>query len=61
MRLKVWRDKSAHEVSDVLVAINGVTVSSVEQVRRLMDKKPKSVALLILHDGERIFVPVELD
>jgi serine protease Do len=46
---------------DVLLAINGVTVNSVEQVRRLMDKKPRSVALLILHDGDRIFVPVELD
>ena len=46
---------------DLLLAINGLPVNSVEQVRRLMEKKPKRVALLILHDGDRIFVPVELD
>ena len=46
---------------DLLLAINGVPVNSVEQVRRLMEKKPRSVALLIMHDGDRIFVPVELD
>lgn len=45
---------------DVLLAINGLSVKSVDQVRRVMDHKPKSVALLILRDGERIFVPVEL-
>ncbi len=45
---------------DVLLAINGVAVNSVEQVRRLMDRKPRSVALLILHEGERLFVPMEL-
>lgn len=45
---------------DVLLAINGLTVKSVDQVRRVMEQKPKSVALLILRDGERIFVPVEL-
>jgi len=45
---------------DVLLAINGVAVNSVNQVRRLMEKKPKSVALLILRDGDRIFVAVEL-
>ena len=45
---------------DVLLAINGVAVNSVEQVRRLMDSQPRSVALLILHEGERLFVPMEL-
>jgi serine protease Do len=45
---------------DVLLAINGVPVKSVEQVYLLMTKKPKGVALLIQRDGERIFVPVEL-
>jgi serine protease Do len=45
---------------DVLLAINGVSVKSVEQVRTVMDRKPKGVALLIQRDNERIFVPVEL-
>ena len=48
------------EAGDVLLSINGVPVRSVEQVRRALDKKPKTVALLILHEGNRIFVPVEL-
>lgn len=45
---------------DVLLAINGVPLKSVDQVRSVMEQKPKSVALLILRDGDRIFVPVEL-
>lgn len=45
---------------DVLLAINGVAVRSVDQVRSVMDKKPRTVALLILRDGDRLFVPVEL-
>lgn len=46
---------------DVLLAINGVPVSSVEQVRRLTERRSKNFALLILRDGERIYVPVELE
>jgi serine protease Do len=45
---------------DVLLAINGQPVSSIEQVRGVMQSKPKSVALLIERDGQRIFVPVKL-
>lgn len=45
---------------DVLLAMNGVPLRSVDQVRDVINKKPKSVALLILRDGDRIFVPVEL-
>ena len=46
---------------DVLLAINGTALKSVEQIASLMAKKPKVVALLILRNGERIFLPVELD
>ena len=45
---------------DVLTAINGVNVSSVEQVRAMLDKAGKSVALLIHRDGDTIFVPVRI-
>ena len=45
---------------DVVLAINGKPVTSVEQVRSVLEGKPKSVALLIERDGERIFVPVNL-
>ncbi|MCO5125521.1 MAG: Do family serine endopeptidase [Rhizobacter sp.] len=45
---------------DVLLAINGQAVGSIEQVRSVMQSKPKSVALLVERQGERIFVPVKL-
>jgi serine protease Do len=48
------------EVGDVLVAINGKPVQSVEQIRGLLANKPKSVALLVQRDGQMLFVPVKL-
>jgi serine protease Do len=45
---------------DVLLAVNGKPVTSVDEVRNLLKAKPKNVALLIERDGERIFVPVRL-
>jgi len=52
--------RSGVEPGDVLLAINGKPVRSVEQVRSALDSKPKSVALLVMRDGNRIFVPVTL-
>ena len=48
------------EAGDVLLAINGKPVVSVEQVKSVLSAKPKSVALLVQRDGEKIFVPVKL-
>ena len=48
------------EPGDVLLAINGKPVQSMEQVKSVMAGKPKSVALLVQRDGEKIFVPVKL-
>ncbi len=48
------------QAGDVLLALNGRPVDSVEQVHRVMDKHPKHVALLIQRNGQQIFVPVEL-
>lgn len=45
---------------DVLLAVNGQPVQSIEQVHGVLKNKPKSVALLIERQGERIFVPVKL-
>jgi len=45
---------------DVLLAINGRAVQSVEQVQGVLNGKPKNVALLVQRDGEKIFVPVQL-
>ncbi len=48
------------EPGDVLLAINGRPVQSIEQVKGVLQGKPKSVALLVQRDGEKIFVPVKL-
>ncbi|MGM9483064.1 Do family serine endopeptidase [Roseateles sp. NT4] len=45
---------------DVLLAMNGKPVESVEQVRDALKGKPASVALLVARDGQQIFVPVRL-
>ncbi len=48
------------EAGDVLLAINGRAVQSVDQVKAVLQGKPKSVALLVQRDGDKIFVPVNL-
>jgi serine protease Do len=45
---------------DVLLAINGKPVQSIEQVKSVMAGHPKSVALLVQREGEKIFVPVKV-
>lgn len=45
---------------DVVMAINGKPVNSIDDIRRVLDAKPRSVALLIWRDGDRLFVPVPL-
>jgi len=48
------------QAGDVLLAVNGAPVQNLEQVRTLVAKSSKSVALLIERDGSQIFVPVRL-
>jgi serine protease Do len=45
---------------DVLLSVNGRTVNTVEQVRDVMAKSEKSVALLIQRGDEKIFIPVRI-
>jgi len=45
---------------DVLLSVNGLAVNTVDQVRQVVDKSGKSVALLIQRGDERIFIPVRL-
>lgn len=45
---------------DVLLAINGRPVQSVDQVKGVLQGKPRSVALLVQRGGEKIFIPVTL-
>ena len=52
--------KAGIQPGDVLLAINGRPVQSVAQVKLVLQGKPKSVALLVQRDGDKIFVPVNL-
>jgi serine protease Do len=45
---------------DVLLAVNGRPVDGIDQVREVLRKRPKQVALLLARDGQRLFVPVVL-
>ena len=45
---------------DVLLSVNGVSVKNIEQVRAVVAKSDKSVALLIQRGDNKIFVPVNL-
>jgi serine protease Do len=48
------------EPGDVLLAVNGAPVRSVEQVKAAVAKSDKSVALLIQRGEDKIFVPVRI-
>jgi serine protease Do len=48
------------EPGDVVLAVNGTPVASVEQVRAAAAKSQKSVALLIQRGDDKIFVPVRV-
>ena len=45
---------------DLLLAVNGTPIQSVEQLRSLVAKSGKTMALLIQRDDGKIFVPVDL-
>ncbi|MFJ2987783.1 DegQ family serine endoprotease [Collimonas sp. NPDC087041] len=45
---------------DVILSLNGTPVSSVEQLRQLVGKAGKNVALLVQRDKDKIFVPLTL-
>ena len=45
---------------DVLLSVDGTPVDSARQVRDIVDRNDRQVALLIQRGGESIFVPVEL-
>jgi serine protease Do len=45
---------------DVIVAVNNTPVKSVDELRSLIDKSGKTVALLVQRNDARIFIPVTL-
>lgn len=45
---------------DVILSISGTPVNSGEQLKTIVDKSSKRVALLIQREGQKLFVPVDL-
>ena len=52
--------KAGVQPGDVIVGVGSVAVSSVDELRALVDKAGKTVALLIEREGRQIYVPVKL-
>lgn len=52
--------KAGVQQGDVVLALNGKPVASIDDVKAVLASKPKRVALLIWRDGARIFFPVNL-
>jgi serine protease Do len=48
------------QAGDVILSFNGKPVTGVDQLRDLVAKAGKKVALLVMRDEARIFVPVDL-
>ena len=53
-------ERAGVQAGDVLLAINGTPVTSVEQVQKVVAGADKSVALLVQRGPNKIFVPVRI-
>ena len=53
-------ERAGVQPGDLLLALNGTPVTSVEQLREQVAKSGKRIALLIQRDNRQLFVPVEL-
>ncbi|MEO8164968.1 MAG: PDZ domain-containing protein, partial [Betaproteobacteria bacterium] len=48
------------QAGDVILAVNETPVKSVEQLKSLVKKSDKTVALLIQRDANRMYVPIQI-
>ena len=53
--------RSGIRAGDVILAVNGEAVSTPEQLKTIVGRAGKRVALLIQRDEARLFVPVDLN
>jgi serine protease Do len=53
-------ERAGVEEGDVVLAVNGTPVSTVEQMKAALAKSDKSVALLIQRGEDKIFVPIRI-
>jgi serine protease Do len=52
--------RSGIQAGDIVLAINGTPIVSVDQLRKLADKAGKNIALLVQRGSAKIFVPIDL-
>jgi serine protease Do len=52
--------KAGVQPGDVIISVNSTPVNSVEQLRDIINKSGKTVALLVQRDDARVFIPVPL-
>jgi serine protease Do len=45
---------------DVVLAINGTPVATLAQAQKVVAGYERSLALLVVRDGERLFVPIRM-
>jgi serine protease Do len=48
------------EQGDVILSVNGVRINSVEQLRALVEKENKQIAVLVQRGEDKIFIPVRV-
>jgi serine protease Do len=53
-------ERAGVQPGDVVLAVNGTPARSIDQVRAVVAKADKSVALLLQRGEEKIFVPVRI-
>lgn len=53
-------ERAGVQPGDVVLAVNGTPAKSVDQVRSIVEKADKSVALLIQRGEDKIFVPIRI-
>jgi serine protease Do len=53
-------ERAGIQPGDVIVAVNNTPVKSVEELKSLIDKSGKTVALLVQRNDARIFIPVPI-
>ena len=53
-------ERAGVRAGDVIVAVNNTPVKSVDELKTLIDKSGKTVALLVQRNDARIFIPVTL-
>ena len=53
-------EQAGIQPGDILIAVDGKKVDTIDQVRTILKGAGKSVALLIQRGSNRIFVPVQI-